>query len=99
MKIKGRLFTDCSSGSATEAVNLYIFYAIQFDSDHDHRADLFLCPVPGLFRDHDRRPRHASHDVHDALDYGSGSVCETQKSEYQNCDLRNDVFALSVWKK
>lgn len=88
----GEKSTDCSSDSTNEAANLCIFYVIQFDPDLDHRVDLSLCRAP----DHDRRPRLASHDVHDASDYDLDSVYETQKNAYRNCGLRSDAFALSV---
>lgn len=62
----------------------------------------FLCPCLYLFPFRGRHPRLDlfSHDVrHDVEDYDSGLRCETRKNVYQNCALRNDVFALFAWKK
>lgn len=86
-------FTDCSSDSVNEVVNLCIFYVTLFYSDRDHRADLSPCPYPAR----DRRPCLAYRDVRrDVLDYGSDLVYETQKTACRNCGLHNDVFVLFV---
>jgi len=79
----------------SEAVSLCTSYVILFYSDRDRHVDLF----PYLSLVHDRRPNLASRDArHDVSDYDSGLVYEMQKNAYPNCDLRNDAFALFVWK-